>query len=103
MRVVICDVCESQLPEDTETLTVVIPNSWTLGAEAEEGAFQVDICTPQCLAHLARQLGPSEEMAGETADQGDDRDTSAGQFVPVEAERPTFVSPVKVKTRSEHD
>jgi len=88
---------------EIEPVGVTIPNGWVMGPDAEEGSFSIDVCSPGCLLLLARQLGPEDAVAGETADQGDDGDTSAGQFVPVPAERPTFVTPVKVKTRSEHD
>lgn len=106
-RFIVCDVCDRQFDADVVMGAVQLPTDWI--PTADEGELVIlDVCSVECLTAMAVRLGhghqPGEEsMNGDQTDPGHDRDArSSGTFTPVE-DRPTFQSPVRVKTRSEHD
>lgn len=100
-RFIQCDVCETSTELSMYPLVahVVLPAGWVNGEEDDEIA--VDVCSPECLQLMATRLvgEPDPLVTGETADQRHDGERT-GSFAPIQ-EQPTFVSPVKVKSKGE--
>lgn len=111
-RYVICDVCDNNYEIDTTMGAVQLPGEWIPNAD-HDTQILLDVCSTECLASMAIRLNQgrmpgdnSDEpvpMDGEIPDQGHDRNAASGSFTKVEDRPPAFISPVRVKTRSEHE